>query len=126
MYGMCTDISVCASVANYAPPQPSTAPLYKYLQSQSTTYVTPIQAITQVESLLKQKQCYTYAIRTDPKLYAYNNLTQSFKIPTNASYEYNERSLLQSTNIGYFGFGISTKSDYYTMTYSVPTNYNYM
>lgn len=28
--------------------------------------------------------------------------------------------------MGYFGFGVATKSDYYTLQYNVPTNYNYM
>ena len=97
---MCTDISVCAARSNYAPPEPSNTPLYKYLQSKSKVAINPIEATAQVNKLLDIKQCYTYAILQSPKTYSYNNSTRAFKIPTSSDYEYVERELLNGTNLG--------------------------
>ena len=42
-------------------------------------------------------------------LYNYNKNTGEFKIPSISSYSYSEKNLLESVNIGYFGFGTPVK-----------------
>lgn len=106
VYSMCTDISVCGTREGYEPPEPSTTPLFKYLQSKSKTKINPYEAVAKVEELLWTKQCYTYAITNNATLFQYNPVTHAFKVPTDSEYEYSEKSLLKWANQGQFGFGV--------------------
>ena len=127
---MCTDISVCAAKTDYSPPVPTTTPLFKYLQSESASKISPTDAVTKVDQLLKKKQCYAYAITTMPSLYSYDKVSRKFVIPQDADYEYSEKKLLRDINIGKFGFGVDVPQPVYGYYYdnmyiARPTNYNY-
>ena len=121
--GQCTDISVCAEISGYTPPMPKTTPLFEYLQDQSTRTITPEVALSKVEDLLNQKQCYTHALYAGAETYNYKKADRSFTIPTDRDYEYNEKSLLKGQNIGYFGFGVPVKTNNYDK--SSPYSYSY-
>jgi len=99
---MCTDVSVCKNRIGYQPPEPETRPLFRYLQAKARAKdgdrLTPYEAIAEVESLLEEKQCYMYAIETNPRLYNYDATTKSFDVPTDFDYEYSEKDLLKSIN----------------------------
>ena len=77
-----------------------------------------------VDTLLKTKQCYTYAFKLDPQTYPVDSSSNTISFSPADDYRYDERALLQKTNIGRFGFGVDVKigSNFTALT---PTNYNY-
>jgi len=51
---------------SYRAPNPKTEPLVQYLESQSNdALISHEDAVTRVTTLLKEKQCYTYAFERD-------------------------------------------------------------
>lgn len=102
--------------------------MVKYLYAQAAdSSLSHDDAMRKVATLMKDKQCYTYAVDKDTINFAVDPGTREVSVKTVnvEQYHYDERALLKGENIGSFGFGIKLKigSD---MAKFTPANYDYV
>jgi len=79
-----------------------------------------------VHSLIKERQCYVHVFDLDTVNFSVDAETRVVSLLTPAAnYTYEEKKLLNETNIGSFGFGVNIPIGS-NFSKSTATNYNYM
>lgn len=81
------------------------------------------EAIRSVSTLLTERQCYAYALDLSPDFEVDSN-TRRVTTLTSQDYVYDENKLLQTMNVGSFGFGVEIPMSSTDEAFT-PANYDY-
>lgn len=81
------------------------------------------EAIRSVSTLLTERQCYAYALDLSPDFEVDPN-TRRVTTLTSQDYVYDENKLLQTMNVGSFGFGVEIPMGSTDEAFT-PANYDY-